>query len=146
MEQTITVTDVLTDDVDVLWPKVEDILTRAVERNQGEFTLEDIHSGLLSGNLTLWIAYDKEGYLLASAVCEMRLFPKRKICYILLMAGEGFNDWNWAINCIEDWAKENGADAIAAYTRRGFVRTMWDFGYQEVYTVIQKNLDERRLH
>lgn len=146
MEQIIKVTDINTSDVDMIWPQVKAYLQQAIDRNQGEFTLDDVHLGLITGFMTLWIAYDKKGKILAAAVCEMRDFAKRKICYLLLMAGDGFDDWSWAINSIEDWALQNGADAVAAYTRRGFVKPMKDYGYREVYTVIQKELNERRYH
>jgi len=143
----ITVTDINTGDVERLWPKVKGMLQLAVDRNQGEFNLDDIQCGLNSGVMRLWVAYDNDtNEILSAAVCEIRNFPKRRICYIVLMAGEGFDDWNWAITCIEDWARENGADALAAYTRRGFIKTMKNYGYAEVYSVIQKELTDRRIH
>lgn len=146
MEQAITVTDVNIRDIDTLWPLVKDLLQRAIDRNQGEFTLEDIYDSLVLGTMTLWIAYDKDRKIQASAVCEMRRFSQRLICYIILLSGEGFEDWHWAINAIEEWARENGADAIAAYTRLGFIKTMKKYGFRVPYTVIQKDLTDRRLH
>ena len=146
MEQTITVTDVNTEDVDKLWWMVKDLLQLAIDRNQGEFTLEDIQTDLLAGHTRLWIAYDEDRKVKACAVCELRKFTQRKICYIILLAGEDFNCWHWSINAIEEWARENGADAIAAYTRKGFIKTMRKYGFREPYTVIQKDLTDRRLH
>ena len=146
MEQTLTVTDVKTEDVDVLWDSVESYLQVAIDQNQGEFTLEDIRQDLLEGLMTLWIAYNKKGELLACAVCEMRQFSQRKICYIVLLAGTGFDNWHWAINAIEEWARENHADALAAYTRKGFIKFMRQYGFREPYTVIQKDLTDRRFH
>jgi len=146
MQVDLTVTDVKTEDVDTLWEGVAPQLQRAVDQNQGEFTLEDIRYDLLQGQMTLWIAYDADARLQACAVCEMRQFAQRKICYIVLLAGEDFQSWHGSINAIEEWARENGADAIAALTRKGFIKTMRQYGFREPYTVIQKDLTDRRLH
>ncbi len=146
MEQAITVTDVNMEDIDTLWGGVKDRLQAAVDRNQGEFTLEDIRNELILGTMTLWIAYNKAGAIKACAVCEFRIFPRKKICYLVLMSGEIFADWHWAINAIEDWAKANGADSIEALTRKGFAKLMRPYGYREPYTIIRKDLTDRRLH
>ena len=139
------ITDVNTEDVSDIWPLVDVMLARAIDQNQGEFTLDDIHGGLLAGLYRLWLVYEDTD-ILGVAVCEIRNYARRRICYVLLMAGEGFNDWAWTINSIEEWALDNGADAVAAYTRRGVGKVMQDFEYREVYTVIQKELTDRRLH
>lgn len=146
INNSITVTDVRTEDVDIMWESVAGYLQDAVDQNQGEFTLEDVRHDLLTGRMVLWIAYDKDARLQACAVCEMRRFTQRTICYIILLGGDGFDNWHWAINAIEEWARENGADAVAALARKGFIKTMRQYGYREPYTVIQKDLTDRRLH
>ena len=69
-----------------------------------------------------------------------------KICYVVLAGGGFFDIWVEASICIEEWARANGADSVAAFTRRGVAKKMNDYEYKEVYTVIQKDLTKRRLH
>ena len=146
MEQTVTITDVNPEDIDILWDKVKDNLALALERSRGEYTLEDINLQLISGLMKLWIGYDETGKLLASAVCELVNYPQKRVCYVVLAGGGFFDIWTEASMCIEEWAMANGADAIAAFTRRGVAKKMQAFDYNEVYTVIQKDLTKRRLH
>lgn len=146
MEQAVIITDVNAKDIDVLWEKVKYNLALALERSLGEYVLEDIRLALIEENMKLWIAYDEDGILLASAVCEIVKYPQKKVCYIVLAGGGFFDIWVEASMCIEDWARANGADAISAFTRRGVAKKMKDFEYREVYTVIQKDLTARRLH
>lgn len=142
----ITVTDVKAEDVDILWPKVKGYLQQAIDRNQGEFNLIDVHADLLSESSRLWIAYNKEGELLASAVCEIQVLPQQKICFIKLLGGEDFASWSHTIQAIEAWAAENGAVRVVAHTRKGFGKLMKAYDYEEVYTVISRKLSERRIH
>lgn len=146
VEQTVTITDVNAEDIDILWEKVKGNLALAIEYSRGEYTLEDIHLSLISGFMKLWIGYDKDGKLLASAVCELVNYPQKKVCYVVLAGGGFFDIWTKASVCIEDWALANGADTMAAFTRRGVAKKMKAFDYNEVYTVIQKDLTKRRLH
>lgn len=146
MGKTITVTDVNSEDVDILWPKVKGYLQSAVDKNQDEFTLTDVLEGLRANEMRLWIAYNAEGELLASAVCELLVYPNHKICFIKLLGGHDFSLWSYTIAAIEDWALENGADRVTAYTRKGFGKLMKAYDYEEIYTVISKKLSERRIH
>lgn len=146
MEQTVIITDVNAEDIDILWDRVRDNLSLALEHSRGEYTLEDIHLQLISGLMKLWIGYDEDGKLLASAVCELVNYPQKTVCYVVLAGGGFFGIWTEASMCIEDWAVANGADSIAAFTRRGVAKKMQAFAYNEIYTVIQKDLTKRRLH
>lgn len=146
MEQTLIVTDVNAEDVDKLWEMVKGNLEHALEYSRGEYTIEDIYWLLLSGDMRLWIAYDAAGKLQTSAVCEMRSYPQKVICYIVLSGGGSFANWKYAVDMIEDWAIENGADAVCAYTRPAIAKGLREHGYASAYTVIHKDLKERRLH
>lgn len=146
MEQLITISDVEAQDVDILWEKVQGNLELALEHSRGEYSMEDIHLALIKGGMKLWIGYDEEGVLLASAVCELVNYPQKRVCYIVLAGGGFFDIWTQASICIEEWALANGADMISAFTRRGVAKKMRAFDYRETYTVINKDLTQRRLH
>lgn len=140
------ITDINTEDIDTLWPFVEDFLQSALDQGQGEFELEDIHLCLITGLMRLWIAYDINGNIVASATTEIKQFPRKKVCFVVLLGGKDIDDWLHGSLALEQWARENGADAIVAYTRRGLAKKLKDHGYREVYTVVQQDLVQRRLH
>lgn len=145
MEQ-IIVTDVDAEDVEILWPKIRDYLASALEHGQGEYNIDDIHYSLLDGSMRLWILYNADGELLSSAVCEIRKYPQKTVCYVILTGGDSIEHWSYAMAAIEDWALQNGADAVAAYTRRGVAKMLQSSEFNTVYTVVQKELSERRVH
>ena len=146
MEQVINVATIEPNDVDKVWPLVREDLAVAVEQSQGEIGLPDIHVALLTGLMRLWISYNSDGTVRSSAVVEIRVTPQKRICFILFAAGGTLNDWDYGSEVIEQWALEQGADVIQAFARKGVVRRFEHLGYQPVYTVVQKDLTQRRLH
>lgn len=146
MEQAVKVTDVNTEDIELLWPRVEPFLQGALEHSQGEYSLEDIKLQLMTGLMRLWIAYDEEGIILASAVSEIRIFPQKRVCFVILMGGENMERWLHTSAAVQHWAMENGADSVVGYVRKGLAKKLKDFGYREIYTVVQQDLVNRRLH
>lgn len=146
MEQTVKITDVKTEDVELIFPQVKEHLEEALRYGLGEYSIDDIYIGLVTGLMHLWIAYETGGKIKASAVCEIRNFPQKKVCHILLMGGQDMASWFHAHEAVEEWAQENGADVMTAYTRKGMVKLVGHLGYTEQYMVITKELTERRLH
>lgn len=141
----IIVTDINPGDIDKVWPRVRETLEPVVELTP-DFTLPDLHVGLITGLMKLWISYDEQGEVRSSAVVELRHQYNRTVCFILCAAGGDLNDWDLGSACIEDWARQVGADAIQAYTRQGVVRRYEKAGYKTVSTVVEKELTQRRLH
>lgn len=140
------VTDINTEDVELLWPRVEHFLQSALDQGQGEYTLEDIKLQLMTGLMHLWVAYDEEGIILASAVSEIRNYPQKRVCFVVLMGGEDMERWLHTSAAVQHWAMENGADAVRGYVRKGLAKKLKDFGYRDIYTVVQQDLVNRRLH
>lgn len=142
----IKVTDVNTEDVDKLWPEVRGYLENALAFGAQEFSIGDVYLSIKDEMSRLWIAYDDVNkQLLGSAVCIIQNFPQKRICTIVLAGGEGHLFWDKGIPEIEDWAKQHNADMVMIYGRRGFAKKLFNYGYREAYTVILKDLLERRL-
>lgn len=146
MDDNLTITDVNAEDIDTLWPKIQGHIEDALVWGQDEYDINDIHAFLLSGSMRLWIAYDRGGMLHSSAVCQLRNYPRKTVCFVVLAAGGAFDVWTEAFDALEEWAQENGATEMAAYTRPGVAKKARSFGYDTVYTVVQKKLTDRRLH
>jgi len=146
MDKAINVTDVSPENIDRIWPMVRDKLANAIQHNQGEHELPDLHVNLLVGRMKLWVSYDEEGNVRSCAIVELRRELHRLVCFILYAAGGDLHDWELGSECIEGWAFEMGADVMQAYARPGVERRFKNNGYQKVYTVVQKDLTQRRLH
>lgn len=142
----VKVTDVNTEDVGILWPQVAEHLQSAIDTSQGEYALEDIRLQLETGLMRLWIAYNRDGEIVASATCEISRFPQKRICHVVLAGGMTYEYWLLALPSVIDWAKENGADAVRMYARKGLAKKLVEVGGREVYTVVQHDIFDRRLH
>lgn len=143
---TLNITDIHPEHVDKVWPSVREILSTALEYNRGEHELPDIHVDLLVGRMKLWVGYDDTGKVHGCVVAELRRERHRTICFILYAAGGDLYEWELGSSVVEEWAYENGADAIQAFSRPGVARRFQNIGYQRVYTVVEKDLTQRRLH
>lgn len=144
----INVTAIDSEDVTIIWPMVRETLESVISRSS-DYTLHDIHVGLLTGQMKLWVSYEKrlEGNKVRSlAVVELRQEANRCVCFILFAAGGTLEDWEIGSECIEDWAVQLGASAIQAHTRPGVIRRFTNSGYKPVATVVEKELTQRRLH
>lgn len=148
MEQTLKVSDVKSQDVEALWPLVKTYLAKALAKSQQEYAIADIYHALVQGEMKLWIQYEGQT-VVTCAVCQIIYYPRKKSCVIILMAGEENReggDYMKALPSIEDWARDLGANSIMAFTRKAVARKLKPSGYKETYTVVEKNLIDRRFH
>jgi len=143
--QTVTITDINTEDVPRLWPFVSAQMERALRHGVGDYTIEDLYQNLTRGQMRLWIAYSA-GEILASAACQIVRQAHESVCYLVTLAGEDMDVWEHGLQCIEDWASANGAVKMIAHTRKGLAKRCKAFGYQERQIIIQKPLVARILH
>ena len=51
----MTLIRIETNAVDIVWPHVKDLLQLSVDRNLGEFTIEDVEEWLRGGQMDLWV-------------------------------------------------------------------------------------------
>ena len=140
MGEAIKVTDVDVSDVKWMWPLVEGYLYDALDRSLGEYDIVDVFNGLMDETMRLWISYDAMEDIKAVAVTMINAYPRRTIANILLLAGKDMSSWQEQIGCIEDWAKQNGADTLIAHTRPGIVKEMKSHGFRNTHQVICKVL------
>ena len=81
-------------DVDTIWPLVRDLLQEAVDRNLGEFILEDIRIWLLHNQMNLWIIGNKDEIFLA-VVTEFVIYPRETRLRIVLGGGKKNSIKKW---------------------------------------------------
>ncbi len=92
----------------VVWAKCAPLLTPALA--EGE-TIEFVLSRLFMRTAQLWIGADEKDIHVA-CVTEIITRGGRKYCNVWLTGGKGVNNWLYYLDTIEDWAKEQGCDAM----------------------------------
>ena len=113
-----------------LWPAVSTLVAQAIPYGRGEYTLEDIHEGLRSGNM-LAVAKVVDSQVAFVMTCVVAVFPRKRVLYVQYGAGRGGADLKEklievarVLKC--DWIETRCRESVARlYRRSGF-----ETGYQ----------------
>ena len=108
-------------EVDQIWPLVAEGLQKACQRC-GEMTSGELWTMCRSGHAFLIIIFEKNSIIMAS-VWRFESKNGRPVFRCEMMYGHGMGDWlEEARLFITKLAKENGAKALVAEGRRGWLR------------------------
>lgn len=123
----------------VVWAKCAPLLTPALA--EGE-TIEFVLSRLFMRTAQLWIGADEKDIHVA-CVTEIITRGGRKYCNVWLTGGKGVNNWLYYLDTIEDWAKEQGCDAmLIEKARTGWKRLLP--AYRTKTIQLMKEIDHGR--
>ena len=125
--------------IPLVWEKASPLLERALVYANGLYELQDIYQYLMYQKMQLWIVAD-EYEIHCAAVTEFRAFPRKKVCYVVLAAGELSPGWEGWVSTIEEWAYGEGAELIQAFGRPGWKRFIQKEGYQIACHLYSKEL------
>ena len=115
----------------MVWNDVRGLLAPAVERSSGRWTTEHLLAALCTGNQSLWVAYDDEGYIRAAMTTQIVFYPGIKMLAIQFLGGDGFDEWNDGIlSLVERYATDCGCKGVEAVARFGF----WPFLKRRKYS------------
>jgi hypothetical protein len=99
-----------------MWEFVCQDLHRAVVQNGGESNMDDLFNALITGQHSLWVAWDRDA-LEIRGVCTTFIhdYPRKRVFFIGLLAGR---DLRLLMKCLEDQmcnhAREMGCTEIAS--------------------------------
>lgn len=120
-----------------LWNEAKKYLEDAIALNRGEFDLPDIYNLIREKKMQLWGIHD--GGLKAVMVTEVVEYPKAKRVRVVLIGGYEMDAWlPLVIDSLDRFKDQVGADGIEILGRRGWVRELAKYGYQEYETVVIK--------
>ena len=120
-----------------LWHVVADYLAEANEYGGGKFELHDWLAKLLVGQADLFI-YPAH---VSAAICEMQVFPRRRVYGVILVGGEGGHDWQRYQAAFEARAHQLGCDSIECFGRKGWRPILEkELGYSFAHWVWRKEL------
>ena len=85
--------------------------------------------------MQLWVVMEKK--IVAVAVTEINIHPKAKHCRIIIIAGDGMNQWfDELILTIKNWAIQNQCNRIEGVGRKGWIKQSKHLGFKESYSVV----------
>jgi hypothetical protein len=127
------------------WFCVAPLLSVAVERSAGEYSLEDVFNFLSKGMWQLWVAVDEDQERIAGALTtEIVDYARKRVCRLVLLGVDDLQAVNQFLPDIEHWALQAGAVELEAYWRPGFSRKLaLRYGFDIQYHVAIKSLSKR---
>lgn len=119
------------------WPVASRLLAPAIERSQGDHSLETTLEALKSGHSQLWIVHGEEG-IASAAVTSIAVYPTgQKWLEVAFLGGRDAENWaNIAMDAAMTFAKERGCKGVRIFGRRGWLRRL--DGIAETVTVFEK--------
>ena len=109
-----------------VWPLVADLVTKALDRSNGAMEAEDVLKALLRRDMQLWVV-EGGGKPQAVGVTEIVDHPRKRACFIYLVAGIRREEWLHYENVLAAWAREQRCDFIETYARVGWKRVLKDW-------------------
>lgn len=126
--------------VEHFWPFAEPFIKRALDHANGEFSSDNFKSMCKDRVFQLWLV-SKEKRIFGAITTQIVVYPQRKHCRIITVAGSDFSNWIDLANKILDaWAKEQGCNAMEACVRKGLVPKLTTLGYKHKRSFVTKEL------
>tara|TARA_R110002020_G_scaffold181255_1_gene376013 strand:+ start:410 stop:841 length:432 start_codon:yes stop_codon:yes gene_type:complete len=131
--------------IDVLWPHVGPLLSKAIERTIGEISLEDVKEWLKEQRQQLWVIVDEEEReVIGAFTTEIYIYPNQKHLrgHLWGTKKNTLKKWmdSWS-EPVEKFCKENNISHIETAGRDGWTRALQSKGYKKYYTVLVKELE-----
>ena len=126
------------DRIEAVWPHVEGMLQKAVDKSQHDYLLEDIYFALLSRDMQLWVWIVGED-ITACCVTMINNYPNRRVCQLPYIAGQGMGDWITLCEpVIVEWAKQRGCTQLEGFCRDGWLRVLKH--WRKAWTTMRRDI------
>ena len=120
-----TVCDVPPAHLPLVWPRIEELVTRAInsdDETPTRYTVEDVRKLTALGGVKLWVAYVDHEFK-AVMFTTIDQYPRCRECRIWFVAGDDLDSWkaDW-LKTIEDYSRANACLRISTCGREGWLR------------------------
>jgi len=140
---TTFLTGIPSQEIDEIWEACEPYVELGAKKGQSEMTSKDIYNFCKEAKMQLWVIFNEKNKIKGVGTTEIVIHPRKKVCRIITLGGEEIDNWLHSITVIEAWAEENGCHAMETFCRKGFIKKLEHYGYEQTYTVLGKELTTR---
>lgn len=122
------------------WPIVAPMIQGVLDKFDPGFTTDSILASIEEQNHQLWLIVI-DGLIVAAIITEINNYPAYSVLHAPYIAGERMAEWfDTAFDVLESFGKHHGCKYLTGCGRRGWVKQGASRGYQEVYTVVRKQI------
>ena len=124
-----------------VWEDCEPYIAMGNGKSRDEMSVEDIYKRLSEARMQLWLVFNEDKEIISVLTTEIIDYPRKTVCRIVTLGGKDLDIWveDW-LETIEAWALENDCVAMETVCRKGFIKKLERFGYENAYTVLVKEL------
>lgn len=129
--------------IDDVWEDCKKYVEMGNNKSQEEMDVHDIYFFLKEKEMQLWVIFDKDNGKEIKAVITTQIlnYPQKKVCRIVTLGGKQMDTWvAETLEILEEWSQEQDCDAMETVCRKGFVKKLKNFGYEQTYTIVGKEL------
>jgi len=117
--------------LDDVWLMIEPYLLRAMEKGEYGYDIEDVKISCQIGEYILWIVRNGK----AAIILEVSDYLFGKQCDIVMLGGDGIDDWLKELQEIEGWASRVGCNRMILTGRQGWKKKLADYKVKTVTMV-----------
>jgi hypothetical protein len=131
--------------INEVWEECEPYIEMGNGKSRDEMSVMDIYERLSEARMQLWLIFNDKKEIVSVLTTEIIEYPQKTMCRIVTLGGKDLDIWveEW-LDTIEAWALEKGCVAMETVCRKGFIKKLERFGYENAYTVLVKEL--RTVH
>ena len=119
-----------------VWDRICALLQLGILHSRGELTLAIIKDALLLEHFQLW-TFTREGLILTIMLTEIRQYPMKKSCNMVLVAGQDLSKiWPQLLPYMKTWLKANDVTELQTTCRESVARISRSLGFREAARVM----------
>jgi hypothetical protein len=88
--------------------------------------VDEVEDDVMTGHALLWLVW-KAPEILGAAVTQIVVTQKSRVCVIVACGGENLRLWLPPVERIENYARDEGCDAVRILGRKGWMRVLEDY-------------------
>ena len=134
----ISIVFVRADDIGAVWPMFKRHAEKVVPLTRKRRCYTGLLMDLMKSSENLWLAMDG-GEVIGFCTSAVVPYDEITLLQVRMLAGDRFDEWiDQMHDVLEDFARENGCGGMELIGRRGWVRKLDRFGWNEAFTTVEK--------
>jgi hypothetical protein len=123
------------------WPTLALLFSKARETGQGESSMTDYMTKILTRVAQCWVIIEDDK-ITGAGLTEILNYLQHKTLHIILFAGSNFEEQSKMFPVVEEFAKQQGCISIEQWGREGWAKVLPKYvpGFKQAYVVMRKDL------
>ena len=125
------------------WPTLSRYLKQVIPHGQGESTLTDYLTKVLTGYAQCWAVLESGTHIVGVGLTEFLNYSQHRTLHIIAFSGSNFEEQSKVFPTVEQFARDNGCKAIEQWGRQGWAKVLPQYvpGFKQAYVVMRKDLE-----